>query len=245
MNLVLLTNVASSDKGQSLFPIQSPTLTQLSSCPTNINFCNRKIHNFEHFSTGTSKLCSTRSPDGDTLQRDQDVSAARVVLKDNIVCHTPKESNTNLLDFLCKSDIQKRSRNAHIPYFTSGSYLAVTRADPHSSTGTTKFVGICIARNNNGLGSTFVLRNVIDGIGVEVMFELYSPAIKEIKVLKLERRRRAKLYYLRDKPAKYSTVNQNMEPVKTDRVLVYRRRGAPAQSAKIGGMDISCCLCLR
>ena len=144
------------------------------------------------------------------------------------MCYTPEESKTNLLDFLTKSDIQKRTRNADIPYFTSGSYLAVTRADPYSSTGTTKFVGICIARSNNGLGSTFILRNVIDGIGVEVMFELYSPAVREIKVLKLERRRRAKLYYLRDKPAKYSTVNQNMEPVKSDRILIHRRRGAPA-----------------
>ncbi|CAI8006880.1 39S ribosomal protein L19, mitochondrial [Geodia barretti] len=80
------------------------------------------------------------------------------------------------------------------------SYLAVTRADPHSPIGTSKFVGICIARRNKGLGSTFILRNVLNGMGVEMMYELYSPAIREIQVLKLERRRRAKLYYLRDKP---------------------------------------------
>ena len=105
----------------------------------------------------------------------------------------------------------------------------MTRADPYSPTGVTKFVGICIAIRNRGLGSTFILRNVIKEIGVEMMFELYSPAIKEIKVLKLERRRRAKLYYLRDKPAKYSTVNERMEPVKSDGILKYRRkRGAPA-----------------
>ena len=104
----------------------------------------------------------------------------------------------------------------------------MTRSDPHSPSGITKFVGICIAKRNKGLGSNFILRNVIDGIGVEMTFELYSPTIKEIQVLKLERRRRAKLYYLRDKPAKYSTVNENMKPVKSDKVLKYRRRGAPA-----------------
>ena len=82
---------------------------------------------------------------------------------------------------------------------------SVTQADPHSPTGTTKFVCICIARRNKGLGSTFILRNVINGVGVgvEMMYELYSPAIREIEVLKLERRRRAKLYYLRDKSLKY------------------------------------------
>lgn len=116
----------------------------------------------------------------------------------------------------------------NIPFFTAGSYLAVTRSDPCSPSGTTKFVGICIARRNKGPGSTFILRNVIDGMAVEMMFELYSPMIKEIQVLKLERRRRAKLYYLREKPLKYSTVNEKMPPVKSDKMSVHRRRGAPA-----------------
>ena len=179
------------------------------------------------YSTRTTK--SDKS-DSTTPQEEAqgDVTAARVVWK-GVDCHTPKEAQTNLLDFLNKSDIQKRVNNIHIPFFTSGSYLAVTRADPYSPTGTTKFVGICIAKRNKGPGTNFILRNVIDGVGVEMLFETYSPAIKEIQVLKLERRRRAKLYYLRDKPAKYSTVNENMEPVKSSGVLKYRRRpGAPA-----------------
>ncbi len=85
-------------------------------------------------------------------------------------------------------------------------------------------------RKINQLGSTFILRNIINGTGVEIMYELYSPAIKEIKVLKLERRRRAKLYYLRDKPPKYSTVNEKMEPVIAPKGVIplHRRRGAPA-----------------
>ena len=155
---------------------------------------------------------------------------ATQVMLNNTVCRTPREADTNLLDFLNRSDIQKRHQKIEIPFFTGGSNLAVTRADPHSPTGTTRFVGICIARRKKGLGSTFILRNVIGGIGVEMMFELYSPAIKEIQVLKLERRRRAKLYYLRDKPLKYSTVSEKMQPVKSNGELsVYKRKkGAPA-----------------
>ncbi len=157
----------------------------------------------------------------------KDETSVQVTLN-GVECHNPKEAKTNLLDFLNQSDVQKRKNTISIPFFTAGSYLAVTRSDPYSRTGTTKFVGICIARRNKGLGSTFILRNVIQGMAVEMMFELYSPMIKEIQVLKLERRRRAKLYYLRDKPLKYSSVNENMVPVKSDKVLVYRRRGAPA-----------------
>ena len=145
------------------------------------------------------------------------------------VCRTPSEAKTNLLDFLNQSDRQKRHANIDIPFFTAGSYVAVTKADPYSPAGVTRFVGICIARRKKGLGSTFILRNVIGGIGVEMMLELYSPAIKKIEVLKLEQRRRAKLYYLRDKPDKYSTVSEKMQPVSSKELSVYKRRkGAPA-----------------
>ena len=163
------------------------------------------------------------------MEANNDVTASRVVIKDKL-CLTPREAKTNLLDFLNRSDMQKRQKTIHIPYFTGGCYLSVTRTDLYSPTGVTKFVGICIARRNKGLGSNFILRNVIDGVGVEMMFELYSPALREIKVLKLERRRRAKLYYLRDKPLKYSTINEDMQPVNTHgRMLKYKRgRGNPA-----------------
>lgn len=162
------------------------------------------------------------------LENDPTATVARIR---NSVCSTPKEAKTNLLDFLNQSDITKRKANTKLPYFTAGSYISVVRGDPFSPTGESKFVGICIARRKmERLGSTFTLRNIMNGIGVEMMFELYSPAIKEIKVLKLERRRRAKLYYLRDKPPKYSTVKENMKPVDTGgKVQLYKRkRGEPA-----------------
>lgn len=152
-------------------------------------------------------------------------------MRKNKICVSPKKAKTNLLDFLNQSDITKRKANMAIPFFTAGSYISVVRGDPFSPTGESKFVGICIARRKmKRLGSTFTLRNVMNGIGVEMMFELYSPAIKEIKVLKLERRRRAKLYYLREKPPKYCTVKENMKPVDTGgKVQLYKRKhGEPA-----------------
>lgn len=87
-----------------------------------------------------------------------------------------------MIKFLADSDIQKRRGQITVPFFTSGSYLTVSYADTSSPTGMNRFTGICIARSNKGLGSTFILRNVIDSVGIERMFELYSPHIKEIKV---------------------------------------------------------------
>ena len=194
--------------------------------------CNTVIYrddNFKHYCFTFFPRClqSTFRSSGTSEER---VSTNTQVVMNDTICHTPREANTNLLDFINQSDIQKRRRNIDIPFFTPGSYLAVTQAYPHSPTGTTKFVGICIARRNKGLGSTFILRNVINGVGVEVMYELYSPAIREIEVLKLERRRRAKLYYLQDKPLKYSTVSDKMQPVPNNgEPTVYKRKkGAPA-----------------
>lgn len=144
-------------------------------------------------------------------------------------CSTPKEAHTSLLSFLTESDVNKTLRNTNIPFFTGGCHVAVTYADRASPTGLNKFVGICIARRNKGLGTTFILRNVIGHIPVERMFELYSPQIKKIDVLRLERRRRAKLYYLRDKPLNYSKVDWNAEPDTSNKMRIYKRkRGAPA-----------------
>ena len=142
---------------------------------------------------------------------------------------SPEEMKTSLKDYLELSDMHLRRSQIDIPEFCAGSLMAVTRVDPHSKSGESRFVGICIARRNKRLGSTFVLRNVIGGEGVERTFELYSPVIKKIEVLKLERRRRAKLYYLRDKPLKESVVSEQMKPipVKDPNALPprYRKRG--------------------
>ncbi|KAF6137126.1 hypothetical protein GIB67_030890 [Kingdonia uniflora] len=59
--------------------------------------------------------------------------------------------------------------------------------------------GIVIARRNAGLNTTFRIRRLVAGVGVESLYHLYSPNIKELKVLNKKSVRRAKLYYLRDK----------------------------------------------
>lgn len=78
-----------------------------------------------------------------------------------------------------------------------------------------RFVGICIDKNlwQNALGATFTLRNVIDGEPMEINFQLYSPLIQSIEVLKHERRDQNALWYLRDYPPSMSAVNEKMKPL--------------------------------
>ncbi|KAM4772043.1 large ribosomal subunit protein bL19m [Rhinophrynus dorsalis] len=115
--------------------------------------------------------------------------------------------------YLERKDMVQRRKMLNIPEFYVGSILAVTMADPHASGKTNQFVGICIQRSGSGLGATFVLRNVIEGQGVEMRYDLYSPRIHEIQVLKLEKRLDDNLTYLRDALPEYSTFDFNMKPV--------------------------------
>lgn len=70
------------------------------------------------------------------------------------------------------------------------------------------FAGVCIGRNNGGLRSTFIVRKVSMGEGVERIFPLHSPRIKEIEVTRRGRVRRAKLYYLRDLAGKAARIKE-------------------------------------
>jgi len=70
------------------------------------------------------------------------------------------------------------------------------------------FEGVVIAIKRNGLSSTFTVRKVSVGYGVERIFPLYSPTIQTIEVVKKGRVRRAKLYYLRERKGKAARIKE-------------------------------------
>ncbi|XP_070782182.1 large ribosomal subunit protein bL19m [Enoplosus armatus] len=126
----------------------------------------------------------------------------------------PPRQRTDPLKFsIERKDMIRRRKVLNMPEFYVGSILAVTMADSNASGKTNRFVGICIQRGGKGLGATFVLRNIIDNQGVEICYELYSPRIQKIDVLKLEKRLDDNLMYLRDALSEYSTVDPDMKPV--------------------------------
>ncbi|XP_049640805.1 39S ribosomal protein L19, mitochondrial [Suncus etruscus] len=126
----------------------------------------------------------------------------------------PPRGRTNPLKFkIERKDMLERRKILHIPEFYVGSILRVTSADLYASGKTNQFLGICIQRSGSGLGATFILRNTIEGQGVEICFELYNPRIQKIEVVKLEKRLDESLLYLRDALPEYSTFDVNMKPV--------------------------------
>lgn len=61
------------------------------------------------------------------------------------------------------------------------------------------FEGVCIRRHNSGVSSTFTVRKISYGVGVERIFPVYSPRLESIEVVRKGKVRRSKLYYLRER----------------------------------------------
>lgn len=78
-------------------------------------------------------------------------------------------------------------------------------ANPFFTEKEKRFVGIVIDRGGAGLRAWMLVRNVVNGAGVEYMFDLYSPLVKDVEVLRLERRLDEQLNYLKDCHPMYST----------------------------------------
>lgn len=72
------------------------------------------------------------------------------------------------------------------------------------------FEGVVIARRNRGLGSSFIVRKISHGEGVERTFQTYSPSIAEIAIKRRGDVRRAKLYYLRNLSGKSARIKEKL-----------------------------------
>lgn len=73
------------------------------------------------------------------------------------------------------------------------------------------FEGVCIAKKNRNINSSFTVRKISFGEGVERTFALYSPIVGSIKVIRSGKVRRAKLYYLRDRKGKSARIAEKIK----------------------------------
>ncbi|MCX7193594.1 MAG: 50S ribosomal protein L19 [Proteobacteria bacterium] len=80
------------------------------------------------------------------------------------------------------------------------------------------FEGVVIAKRNRGLNSSFIVRKMSAGEGVERTFQTYSPVIAEIEVKRRGAVRRAKLYYLRDRSGKSARIKEKLPARKVKNV---------------------------
>jgi large subunit ribosomal protein L19 len=101
--------------------------------------------------------------------------------------------------------------NRTIPPFAPGDTVIVS---VNVVEGTRKRVqayeGVVIAKRNRGLNSSFIVRKISSGEGVERTFQLYSPLISNIEVKRRGDVRRAKLYYLRDRSGKSARIKEKL-----------------------------------
>tara|TARA_B100001057_G_C22718549_1_gene898745 strand:+ start:692 stop:1075 length:384 start_codon:yes stop_codon:yes gene_type:complete len=117
----------------------------------------------------------------------------------------------NLIDKIEKKQMEAVLAQREIPEFGPGDTL---RIDVKVVEGTRErvqaFEGVCIGRKNDGIGSSFTVRKMSYGEGVERVFPLYSPKIQEINVVRRGRVRRAKLYYLRGRTGKAARIAEKV-----------------------------------
>ena len=105
--------------------------------------------------------------------------------------------------------IEKENLKSSVPSFNVGDTVKVSfKVIEGTKERIQAFEGIVIAKRNSGIRETFTVRRVSYGIGVERTFPLHSPKVADIKVVRLGKVRRAKLYYLRDLTGKAAKVQE-------------------------------------
>jgi len=94
------------------------------------------------------------------------------------------------------------------------------------------YEGVVIGRRNRGLNSSFVVRKVSSGEGVERTFQLYSPTIASIEVKRRGDVRRAKLYYLRDRSGKSARIREKLSHKSAAEKRLRTRRGISTSTSR-------------
>ena len=111
-----------------------------------------------------------------------------------------------------KASLKKILTTKKIPKFFAGDTIKVgVRIVEGKRERIQYFEGVCIAKKNRSINSSFTVRKISFGEGVERTFALYSPIIGSIKVVRSGLVRRAKLYYLRDRKGKSARISEKIE----------------------------------
>ena len=118
----------------------------------------------------------------------------------------------NIIESIEQEEIARLTANKTVPAFAPGDTVVV---NVNVVEGTRKRVqayeGVVIAKRNRGLNSSFIVRKISSGEGIERTFQTYSPLIASIEIKRRGDVRRAKLYYLRERSGKSARIKEKLQ----------------------------------
>lgn len=118
----------------------------------------------------------------------------------------------NIVEQLDKEQMDKLMADREMPEFAPGDTVKVSvKVIEGERERIQAFEGVCIARRNKGLGSSFTVRKIASGEGVERVFPVFSPNVAKVEVVRRGDVRRAKLYYLRGRTGKSARIAEKTD----------------------------------
>ncbi len=117
----------------------------------------------------------------------------------------------NLIAQLEQEEIARLTENKAIPEFAPGDTVVVqVKVKEGNRERLQAYEGVVIAKRNRGLNSSFIVRKISSGEGVERTFQTYSPLVASVEVKRRGDVRRAKLYYLRGRTGKSARIKEKL-----------------------------------
>ena len=121
----------------------------------------------------------------------------------------------NIINDIEAEQISEILKKREVPEFKAGDTLKVNVFVTEGNKERIQaFEGVCIARSNRGFNSTFTIRKISHGEGVEKVFPLYSPMLESINLVRRGKVRRSKLYYLRQRSGKWARIAEKKVIIK-------------------------------
>jgi len=108
-------------------------------------------------------------------------------------------------------EIEKAQMKTDVPAFGIGDTVVVSvKVQEGDRSRLQAYEGVVIAKRNRGLNSSFTVRKISNGVGVERVFQTHSPVVDSIQLKRRGAVRRAKLYYLRDRAGKSARIREKL-----------------------------------
>ncbi|MGB0681579.1 MAG: 50S ribosomal protein L19 [Magnetovibrionaceae bacterium] len=140
----------------------------------------------------------------------------------------------NTIEQIEREQLEKLAAEKTIPEFAPGDTVRVSvKVVEGTRERLQAFEGVCIAKKNRGLNSSFTVRKISSGEGVERVFPLYSPNVATIDVVRRGDVRRAKLYYLRGRTGKAARIAEKTDGYSAKLTAQEKAAAAEAKQAKL------------